>query len=661
MSYERQIVGHTPRKYADQQYQGSIYPVQYYPLPNSPSTSSGGNWHYTPVASPLSPNFSREVGGSGSYSNPHSVLPMHNQPWPSDEGRSAGKDRCQRQCRPSWPSLYPVVSSNNTHHPPKAALSMPLYNITIDDISALIEYTPAGRPWTDSPTSDQELHNYWDGTYHSSDRFGARASFRFQGTAVWLYAAKRSRHGPFEILLDGQKVYDGDGYSASPLYDQVMYNATDLAPTWHNLTCINSDPTNQTFTEVDYIRWTTVMPETLAESLGTTIPYSPNNMSYSSLSAWTEDAVGSNPSMFVFHHSPEVANLIFNPGLLLPMAQVLTSRSMGMGLSSMEGLGPLLAGSGDPNCPMILLALTNSIVHKLTSLKNNLTSGSHNLIVTNRGTRLAITSAKPILWRDPNEPSSDNGSDNHTTNIGLIVGVVVGVVVGLSAIAFILLFVLRRRRRKQRDNDLRVRPSNEPAFLDATPFELPASPNERASSIQPPSSARNSKYRNESSQYAAYPLQYQPVLGSPGMSSRGSFEVPHHLAVPGSSTGGSSSDPATSTNASRIGGKSRYSAEPTSRDELPEGVAVIRDSDAGPILLPPAYSAATEARAPVELPESFNPSTSSFASPAVPTPVSSAPISSTHPPSPSIPISNTPGLPPGAASPIVPNSNLGKR
>ncbi|KAF8706823.1 hypothetical protein RHS03_04522, partial [Rhizoctonia solani] len=524
---------------------------------------------------------------------------------------------------------------------------MPLYNITIDDISALIEYTPAGRPWTDSPTSDQELHNYWDGTYHSSDRFGARASFRFQGTAVWLYAAKRSRHGPFEILLDGQKVYDGDGYSASPLYDQVMYNATDLAPTWHNLTCINSDPTNQTFTEVDYIRWTTVMPETLAESLGTTIPYSPNNMSYSSLSAWTEDAVGSNPSMATTTDGASV-NITFNGNGIELYGR--TGPSFGWFSAQVDELEELRFNANSEQTHNTLLFR-----------QDNLTSGSHNLIVTNRGTRLAITSAKPILWRDPNEPSSDNGSDNHTTNIGLIVGVVVGVVIGLSAIAFILLFVLRRRRRKQRDNDLRVRPSNEPAFLDATPFELPASPNERASSIQPPSSTRNSKYRNESSQYAAYPLQYQPVLGSPGMSSRGSFEVPHHLAVPGSSAGGSSSDPATSTNASRIGGKSRYSAEPTSRDELPEGVAVIRDSDAGPILLPPAYSAATEARAPVELPESFNPSTSSFASPAVPTHVSSAPISSTHAPSPSIPISNTPGLPPGAASPIVPNSNLGKR
>ncbi|CCO31523.1 hypothetical protein BN14_05568 [Rhizoctonia solani AG-1 IB] len=90
-----------------------------------------------------------------------------------------------------------------------------------------------------------------------------------------------------------------------------MYSVADLAPTWHNLTCINSDTTNQTYTEVDYIRWTTVMPEALTESLGTAIPYSPNNMSYSSLNAWSEDTVGSNPSMATSTNGASV-NVTFN-------------------------------------------------------------------------------------------------------------------------------------------------------------------------------------------------------------------------------------------------------------------------------------------------------------------------------------------------------------
>ncbi|CAE6385612.1 unnamed protein product [Rhizoctonia solani] len=483
---------------------------------------------------------------------------------------------------------------------------------------------------------DQELHNYWDGTYHSSDRFGAKASIRFQGTAIWLYAAKRSRHGPFEIFLDGQKVYDGDGYSATPLYDQVMYSVADLAPTWHNLTCINSDTTNQTYTEVDYIRWTTVMPEALTESLGTAIPYSPNNMSYSSLNAWSEDTVGSNPSMATSTNGASV-NVTFNGNGIELYGR--TGPSFGWFSAQIDDLDELQFNANSEQTHTTLLFR-----------QDNLTSGRHNLVVTNRGPKLAVTSAKPILWKDPNEPTPDSGSSAETTHTGLIAGVVVGVVVGLSAIAFILLFVLRKRRRKQQENDLRVHSSQGPAFLDATPFELPTSPNEQSSSIQSPSSlAQNSKYRTESSQYAAYPLQYQPVLGSPGMSSRGSFDVPQNLGVPGSSTGGSSSDRPTSR-------KHRYSTEPISRDELPEGVHVIRDSDAGPILLPPAYSAATESRTPVELPQpTWGVATPVTKRSTPTTPVPGTPFTST-----SVPTSNTPNLPPGAASPVIPNPNPGR-
>ncbi|CAE6496272.1 unnamed protein product [Rhizoctonia solani] len=515
---------------------------------------------------------------------------------------------------------------------------MPRYNVTVDDVSAIFEYyIPNTRVWTDSPTSDQELHNYWDSTYHSSNQFGAQASVMFQGTAVYLFAAKRSRHGTYGIYLDGLRVYDGDSYSASPLYNQIMYNATDLAPTWHNLTIVNSDPSNQTYTEVDYIRWTTLMPESLTETFGTPISYSPNNMSYSSLNAWNENRDGSNPSMVTSTDGASV-NITFN------------------------GNGIELYGKTGPNYGRFSAQVEGDNEHQLNAnseqihdtmlfRQDNLTSGRHTILVTNRGTSsLAITSAKPILWRGPNSPNPDTPSGSHTISTATIAGAVVGVVVGMAAVLFILLFVLRRRRRKQRENDLRVHSSHEPAFIDATPFELPASPNEQAVYAQSPSSARFSKHRSEGSQYAAYPLQYQPVLGSPGMSSRGSFETPQSagLGVPSSSAGGSSSGRPASAGTGRSGGKYRRSAEPTSREEVPQGVEVIRDSDAGPILLPPAYSAAMEARAPVDISGSFAPSASSLVAPISPTPVSTTPV----------PAPSTPTLPPGAALPIITNSGI---
>ncbi|CAE6500098.1 unnamed protein product [Rhizoctonia solani] len=505
---------------------------------------------------------------------------------------------------------------------------MPLYNVTVDDASAVFEYyIPTGQPWTDSPTADQGLHNYWDSTYHSSNWFGAQASVRFLGTAVYLFAAKRSRHGIYDIYLDGQKVYNGDSYSLSPLYDQIMYNATDLAPSWHNLTIINSDATNQTFTEVDYIRWTTLMPDSLAETLGTTIPYSQSNMVYSSLNAWTPDTAGNNPSMVTSTDGASV-NITFSGNGIEIWGK--TGLIYGQFSARIEGYDEHQ-----------LSANSQQTHDALLFRQDNLTSGTYTVQLTNRGSStLAITSAKPILWRDPNS-SSQSGSH---VSVGLIAGVVVAGVVVLAVLVLIVFLALRRRRRKQHENENRVRSSHEPAFIDATPFELPASPNEQNLYAQTPSSARHSKFRNEGSQYPSYPSHYQPVLGSPGMSSRGSFDTPPGggLGVP--NNGGSSSRP-TSSGTTRSGGKNRHASEPTSRDEIPDGVQVIRDSDAGPILLPPAYSSAMESRPPVEFPGSFAPSAST---PITPTPVSTTPI----------PTSSSPGLPPGAASPVVPNINF---
>ncbi|KAG9111446.1 hypothetical protein FRC07_008056 [Ceratobasidium sp. 392] len=162
---------------------------------------------------------------------------------------------------------------------------MPSKNVTIDDTSALIQYTPVGNNiWKDSPTSDQSLGSYYDGTYHSTITYGASASFQFDGTAVYLYAAKRYQHGPYAILLDGRPVYNGTFQSNNSIYKELMYSATGLTPGQHNLTCINNDPSNQTYTEVDYITWTTSMSSDLTEINGATIDVS--TMSFSSTTAW---------------------------------------------------------------------------------------------------------------------------------------------------------------------------------------------------------------------------------------------------------------------------------------------------------------------------------------------------------------------------------------
>ncbi|KAG9081226.1 hypothetical protein FRC06_005707, partial [Ceratobasidium sp. 370] len=225
--------------------------------------------------------------------------------------------------------------------------------------------------------------------------------------------------------------------------------------------------------------------------------------------------------------------------------------------------------------------------------QDNLASGNHTLVVTNRGggfTSLAIGSATPIIWSNGPSPSSSPSSSSNSPNAGVIAGAVVAAVVGLAALLLALFWFLRRRRRAQSSTggDV-VRPTNEPAFIDATPFVLP--PAQTAPSV------RGSKIGGDDPMQSGMSL-YRAVPGSPGMSSRGSFDY-GGVGVAGSSSAGTSAGWAAAgagapgSGWARGGKESRHSG-PTTRHEIDEGP--LRDRDAGPVLLPqlpPAYSSAT--------------------------------------------------------------------
>jgi hypothetical protein len=71
--------------------------------------------------------------------------------------------------------------------------------------------------------------------------YGASASLTFNGTAIWIYGARRSTHGQYNISLDGQLSYYDDGYSGSPLFQQVLFAAVGLDGTKpHTVSIINA-------------------------------------------------------------------------------------------------------------------------------------------------------------------------------------------------------------------------------------------------------------------------------------------------------------------------------------------------------------------------------------------------------------------------------------
>lgn len=449
---------------------------------------------------------------------------------------------------------------------------MPLQNVTIDDISALIQYTPLGGVWKDSPTSDSGLGGYYDSTYHSTTQYGASATFQFDGVAVYLYAAKRGQHGPYAIYLDGKQVYNGTFQSNTPLYKQLMYSATGLAPGTHTLTCTNNDPTNQTYTEVDFITWTTSMDSSLYEIESPAIDVS--NMTYSSMAAWSND-MDSEPSMTTATDGASV-----------------TINFQGNGIELAGKTGNIFGAFSaqiDDNPPRNLNAQSAQTHKTLLFRQDDLAPGNHTLVVTNRGggfTSLAIGKATPIVWSSDPNPTPTTKTTSHSSNTGTIVGAVVGGVVGLAAFLLLLLWLLRRRRRaraRAEEADV-VRPVHEPAFLNATPFVLP--PANNASSYRESKLVAGEDYtQNGMNTYQSLPM-------SPGMSSRGSFDyVAGGSGVAGSSSAGTSA----AAGWTRPGGKEIRHSGPTVRHEPEFDEESMRDRDAGPVLLPqlpPAYSSA---------------------------------------------------------------------
>ncbi|KAG9095873.1 hypothetical protein FRC06_009332 [Ceratobasidium sp. 370] len=470
---------------------------------------------------------------------------------------------------------------------------MPLTNVTIDDVSALIQYRGvAGVPWTDSPTSDSQLGYYWSGTYHSSLMHRASATFLFDGVAVYLYASKRSRHGAYGIYLDNQYVANNNGYSLNPLFKELMYSVTGLAAGTHNLTIINIDPSNTTYTEVDYITWTTSMDSSLTETMGTAIPHTPGAMKYSSSGAWTEEQ-DSDPTMVTSTDGASVTIAFSGNGIVLN-----GKTGIAYGMFSVRV---------DNDAPRQLNASSQQTHSTILYRQDNLQSGNHTLTVTNLGggfTSLSIGSATPIVWSanpnsppsNPNSPPSNPGSSApRRINPGVLAAEIVGPVVAVAAIFLFVLWCVRRRRRARRaeqaENETeRQRPQS--GFLQTTPFVLPYAP-------QTPSQPYESRKPGMQSQYP--PMMYvagpsSPGLTSTGSTSHGGFDFGNRPGTAGteSFSAGSSSGrggPASDAGRSPLLGKPvRYPGSTALTDYDAES---LRDRDAGPVILPqlpPAYS-----------------------------------------------------------------------
>ncbi|KDR74998.1 hypothetical protein GALMADRAFT_140558 [Galerina marginata CBS 339.88] len=108
--------------------------------------------------------------------------------------------------------------------------------------------------WSDgwqggSSEADPALDKYAQATYTVTQTKGANMTFRFNGTFVGVYGAKRPGHGAYEIQVDNHVYPTFNGSSSVALFNQTLFNAT-LDDGFHTITLTNADTTTL---DVDYV------------------------------------------------------------------------------------------------------------------------------------------------------------------------------------------------------------------------------------------------------------------------------------------------------------------------------------------------------------------------------------------------------------------------
>lgn len=124
----------------------------------------------------------------------------------------------------------------------------------VDDKSPLIHYDSTWAPGNsgDDPLADQ----YFRGTFQTSNVTSSVATFSFNGTAFWIYGAKRSNHGTYTVVVDGATFAGNTGQSNANLFQQVLFNQSGLTQESHTVSITNT-ATGNLYVDIDMVVWQT--------------------------------------------------------------------------------------------------------------------------------------------------------------------------------------------------------------------------------------------------------------------------------------------------------------------------------------------------------------------------------------------------------------------
>ncbi|KAJ3552559.1 hypothetical protein NM688_g4091 [Phlebia brevispora] len=113
--------------------------------------------------------------------------------------------------------------------------------------------SPPAIDWEEGGTDgsdDPDMEEYWGHGYHAYNATGqgpGRMSFQWFGADAWVFGGYRQRLGSYEVVLDGNRRYDFEGFHDGDTenFNAVLFNATDLDVDYHQLELINTSADSQ--------------------------------------------------------------------------------------------------------------------------------------------------------------------------------------------------------------------------------------------------------------------------------------------------------------------------------------------------------------------------------------------------------------------------------
>ncbi|KAG0703239.1 hypothetical protein DFH29DRAFT_917805 [Suillus ampliporus] len=333
---------------------------------------------------------------------------------------------------------------------------MSLATIVVDDKSPLIQYDSGFNPGVaaDDPSADR----YFRGTFQRSSTVGSVATFSFNGTAVWIYGAKRSNHGNYTVTLDNaSSVYNGE---ANPdEFQQVLFTQSGLTQGPHTVSLTNTGPTAGSWFDIDMVAWQTEFTGT--QLVTEAIDDTDSRFQYQN-AAWNTNPTSAILNLFNngTGHSTSVVDATVTLTFTAESVSIFGTVGPNNGLYSVS----LDSGQATQYNATAYINLYEVVLYHT----DNLGSGQHQLTLTNlpegNGQTLNIDYALLTSSSSSNSSSSSGSSTTSGSSTvyvtakslssGAVAGIAVAVAVALLALAAAFFFYRRWKSAQAASQDL---------------------------------------------------------------------------------------------------------------------------------------------------------------------------------------------------------------